>query len=68
MLFLPASYLSLRAGAAKRTAPDDLNPEAWPAGMQAKNFSYVHMIDPTVKRMGQRSSGVVLTMDGCTTR
>ena len=52
------------AGAAKRTAPDDLNPEAWQAAMQAKYFSYIHMIDPTIKRMGQRGAGAIVNVIG----
>ena len=32
--------------------------------MQAKYFTYIHMIDPLVKRMGQRGRGVILDIVG----
>ena len=52
------------AGAAKRTPPDDLNPTAWHAAMDAKYFSYIHVIDPVVKRMAARGSGVIVNIIG----
>jgi NAD(P)-dependent dehydrogenase (short-subunit alcohol dehydrogenase family) len=52
------------AGAAKRTAPADLTPQAWHDAMQAKYFTYIHMMDPLVKRMGQRGSGVIINIVG----
>ena len=52
------------AGAAKRTAPADLQPQAWHDAMQAKYFTYIHMMDPLVKRMGQRGSGVIINIVG----
>ena len=62
--FGPVDILVNSAGAAKRTAPDDLNPEVWQAAMHAKYFSYIHMIDPTIKRMGQRGAGVIVNVIG----
>jgi len=56
--------LANSAGAAKRTAPDDLTPAAWRAAMDAKYFSYVNVIDPVVKRMGKRGSGVIVNIIG----
>lgn len=52
------------AGAAKRTDADDLTPAAWRAGMDAKYFSYINVIDPLIKRMGKRGRGVVINVIG----
>jgi NAD(P)-dependent dehydrogenase (short-subunit alcohol dehydrogenase family) len=52
------------AGAAKRTDADDLTPAAWRAGMDAKYFSYINVIDPLIKRMGRRGRGVVINVIG----
>ena len=52
------------AGAAKRYAPEDLNPKAWMDAMQAKFFSYINIIDPVVKQMADRRSGVIVNMIG----
>jgi len=52
------------AGAAKRTDADDLTPAAWRAGMDAKYFSYINVIDPVIKRMGKRGRGAVINVIG----
>jgi NAD(P)-dependent dehydrogenase (short-subunit alcohol dehydrogenase family) len=52
------------AGAAKRTSPAELQPQAWHDAMQAKYFTYIHMMDPLVKRMGQRGRGVIINIVG----
>ena len=52
------------AGAAKRTGPDDLTPDAWRASMDAKYFSYIHVIDPVVKRMAARGRGAIINLIG----
>lgn len=52
------------AGAARRTAPDDLGPKVWHEAMQAKYFTYMHMIDPVIKRMGQRGQGAIVNVIG----
>jgi NAD(P)-dependent dehydrogenase (short-subunit alcohol dehydrogenase family) len=52
------------AGAAKRTPPDDLDAAAWRAAMDAKFFSYIHVIDPLIKRMASRGSGVIVNVIG----
>lgn len=52
------------AGAAKRTPPDELSPQAYRAAMDAKYFSYVHAIDPVVKAMAERGSGVIINVIG----
>ncbi|MES2281656.1 MAG: SDR family oxidoreductase [Pseudomonadota bacterium] len=52
------------AGAARRTPPDELTPQAWHDAMQAKYFSYIYMIDPVVQRMGKRGAGVIINVVG----
>ena len=52
------------AGAAKRTDADDLTPAAWRAGMDAKYFSYINVIDPLIKRMAKRGKGAVINIIG----
>ncbi len=52
------------AGAAKRTPPDELTPQAWHDAMQAKYFSYIYMIDPVVQRMAKRGGGVIVNVVG----
>ena len=52
------------AGAAKRTPPDELTPKAWHDAMQAKYFSYIHMIDPVVQRMAGRGAGAIVNIVG----
>lgn len=52
------------AGAARRTAPDDLTPAFWRAAMDAKYFTYIHVIDPVVKRMAARGKGVIVNVIG----
>jgi NAD(P)-dependent dehydrogenase (short-subunit alcohol dehydrogenase family) len=62
--FGPLDVLVNSAGAAKRTDADDLTPAAWRAGMDAKYFSYIHVIDPVIKRMGKRGRGAVINVIG----
>src|SRR5207249_1837819 len=64
----PIDVLVTSAGAAKRTPPDELTPLAWHAAMDAKYFSYVHVIDPVVKRMGGRGRGVIVTVFAASAR
>lgn len=52
------------AGAAKRTPPDELTPQAWHDAMDAKYFSYIHVLDPLVKRMAARGGGAVVNVVG----
>lgn len=52
------------AGAARRTPPDELNAQAWHDAMNAKFFTYVHMIDLVVKKMGQRGRGAIVNVVG----
>jgi NAD(P)-dependent dehydrogenase (short-subunit alcohol dehydrogenase family) len=60
----PVDILVNSAGAARRTPPDELTPQAWHDAMQAKYFTYIHMIDPTIKRMAQRGQGVIVNVIG----
>ena len=52
------------AGAALMTAPDDLQAQSWHDAMDAKYFTYIHMMSPCVKRMGQRGQGVIVNVIG----
>lgn len=52
------------AGAARRTPADDLTPAHWRAAFDAKFFTYVNVIDPAVKRMAARGTGVVVNVIG----
>jgi NAD(P)-dependent dehydrogenase (short-subunit alcohol dehydrogenase family) len=60
----PVDVLVNCAGAARRTPPEELTPAAWRAGMDAKFFSYINVIDPLVKRMAGRGRGVVVNVIG----
>ena len=60
----PLDILVNSAGAAKRTPPEELTPAHWRAAMDAKYFSYINVIDPVVKRMAERGSGVVVNVIG----
>ena len=52
------------AGAARRTPPAELDADAWHDAMDAKYFTYIHMIDPVVKRMGARGQGAIVNVIG----
>jgi NAD(P)-dependent dehydrogenase (short-subunit alcohol dehydrogenase family) len=52
------------AGAARRTNAEELTPAAWHAGMDAKYFTYIHVIDPVVKRMAARGRGAIVNIIG----
>ena len=60
----PVQVLVNSAGAARRTPAPELTPQAWHDAMQAKYFSYIHMIDPTIKRMAQRGAGSIVNVVG----
>ncbi len=62
--FGPVDILVTSAGAAKRTPPDDLTPAAWRDAMDAKYFSYINIIDPTIRRMGARKQGNIVNVIG----
>jgi len=60
----PIDVLVNCAGAARRSPPDELGPESWHAAMQAKFFSYIHVIDPLIKQFAQRGRGVIVNVVG----
>ena len=60
----PIDILVNCAGAAKRTPPDELTPQHWHEAMEAKFFTYIHLIDPTIKRMAARGRGSILNVVG----
>jgi NAD(P)-dependent dehydrogenase (short-subunit alcohol dehydrogenase family) len=60
----PIDILINSAGAARRTPPDELTPAAWRAAMDAKYFTYINVIDPTIKRMVARRRGVIINIVG----
>lgn len=60
----PIDILVNSAGAARRTPPDDLTPVDWQAAMQAKYFTYIHVIDPVIKRMAARGQGAIVNVVG----
>jgi NAD(P)-dependent dehydrogenase (short-subunit alcohol dehydrogenase family) len=62
--FGPLDVLVNSAGAAKRTSVEELTPAAWHASMDAKYFSYIHVIDPVVKRMAARGRGAIINIIG----
>ncbi len=60
----PIDVLVNSAGAAKRTPPSELSPEAWHSAMDAKYFSYIHAMDAVLKGMVARKSGVIVNVIG----
>ncbi len=62
--FGPVDVLVTCAGAAQRTPPAELTAQAWHDALDAKFFSYIHVIDPVVRRMGQRGRGAIVNVIG----
>jgi NAD(P)-dependent dehydrogenase (short-subunit alcohol dehydrogenase family) len=60
----PIDVLVNSAGAARRTPFDELQPQAWHDAMQAKFFTYIHVMDPLIKRMGERGAGAIVNIVG----
>ena len=60
----PVDVLVNSAGAARRTPFDELRPQAWHDAMQAKFFTYIHVMDPVIKRMGARGAGAIVNIIG----
>jgi NAD(P)-dependent dehydrogenase (short-subunit alcohol dehydrogenase family) len=60
----PIDILVTSAGAARRTPPDELNPAAWRAAMDAKYFTSINAIDPIVKLMAARGRGAIVNIIG----
>jgi NAD(P)-dependent dehydrogenase (short-subunit alcohol dehydrogenase family) len=62
--FGPVDVLVNSAGAAKRTPAPELTPEAFADAMQAKYFTTIHMLTPTIQRMAARGQGAVVNIVG----
>jgi len=60
----PIDVLVNSAGAARRTPYAELEPQAWQDAMQSKFFTYVHVMDPVVRRMGARGAGAIVNVVG----
>ena len=60
----PVDVLVNSAGAAKRTPAADLTPQAWQDAMQSKFFSYINIMDPTIKKMAARGQGAIVNIVG----
>jgi len=60
----PIEVLVNSAGAARRTPFGELTPQAWHDAMQAKFFTYVHVMDPVIKLMGAAGRGVIINVVG----
>ena len=60
----PIHVLVNSAGAAQRTPYPELSADKWRAAMDAKYFTYIHVIDPLIKRMGQRGAGAIVNVVG----
>ncbi len=62
--FRPVDVLVNSAGAAKRTPAAELTAASWHDAMQAKFFTYIHVINPLIKKMGERGRGAVVNVIG----
>jgi NAD(P)-dependent dehydrogenase (short-subunit alcohol dehydrogenase family) len=60
----PVDVLVNSAGAAQRTPAPELTPQSWHDAMQAKYFTYIHMITPCIQRMAARAAGSVVNVVG----
>ena len=52
------------AGAAKRTPPSELTAQSWHDAMDAKYFSYIHVMDPIARAMAARGRGAIVNVIG----
>lgn len=60
----PIGILVSSAGAAQRFPPDELGPQAFAQGMNAKYFPSIHVMDPVIRAMATRGKGSVVTIVG----
>lgn len=60
----PLDVLVNSAGAAKRTPAAELTTADWHAAMNAKFFSYIHVMSPAAQQMAQRGGGVIINIIG----
>lgn len=62
--FGPIDVLVNCAGAARRTPVAELHADAIHDAMQAKYFTYMHMIDPVIRCMAKRGKGSIVNVVG----
>ncbi|TBR39253.1 MULTISPECIES: SDR family oxidoreductase [Dyella] len=60
----PIDILVNCAGAARRTPPAELDAHAIHAAMQSKYFTYMHAIEPVIRRMAARGEGAIVNVIG----
>lgn len=60
----PIDILVNSAGAARRTAPENLDMQAWHAAMDSKYFTTVHAIQAVLPRMVARKRGAIVNIVG----
>lgn len=60
----PIEVLVNCAGAARRSPPDELDAPALHAAMEAKYFTYMHVLQPVLLRMAARGRGSVVNVAG----
>ncbi len=60
----PIDVLVNAAGAARRYAPDELDAAAYRQAMDAKYFTYMHVTQPVIERMGARGRGSIVNIVG----
>lgn len=60
----PIDVLVNSAGAAKRTPAEQLTAAHWHAAMEAKYFTYIHMMEAVLAGMAARRSGTIVNVIG----
>jgi NAD(P)-dependent dehydrogenase (short-subunit alcohol dehydrogenase family) len=60
----PIDALVNSAGAARRYPPSELDAQAFRDAMDAKYFSYVHLIEPVLRGMVERRRGAIVNVIG----
>ena len=60
----PIDVLVNSAGAAKRVVAGEITPARGRDAMDAKFFTYINVLDPVIKRMGERRKGAVVNVIG----
>jgi NAD(P)-dependent dehydrogenase (short-subunit alcohol dehydrogenase family) len=60
----PIDILINSAGAARRAPPAELTSQHWHAAMNAKFFTYVHLMDAVIPGMVKRKSGSIVNIIG----
>jgi NAD(P)-dependent dehydrogenase (short-subunit alcohol dehydrogenase family) len=60
----PIDVLINSAGGAKRATPQEIKAETWHVAMNAKFFTYIHLIDAVIPGMAKRRSGSIVNIIG----